>query len=137
MQKRENATQKLTPLELQIMQVLWAQGPSTVQQVQEALDIEPPLAYTTVQTMLNILLNKKKTKRVRNGRAYIYAAHVSEETITTHAVRDLLKRVFGGSVESLVMSLVRTKSLDAKKLSELTKTVAEFEDKELNGADHD
>ena len=62
----------LTKLELKIMQVIWRCGRCTVGAVQEELD--PPLAYTTVQTMLNILERKGKLKRELQGRAYVYSA---------------------------------------------------------------
>ena len=58
-------------LELQIMQMLWKNGPSTVQSVQQSLAGDP-LAYTTVQTMLNILQRKGKVKRKLLGKAYEY-----------------------------------------------------------------
>ncbi len=54
-------TEHLTPLELEIMHVLWETGPANVQSVQQHLERE--LAYTTVQTMLNILHRKGKVKR--------------------------------------------------------------------------
>lgn len=111
----------LTPLELQIMNVLWDRGPSNVQDVQAAL--AAPLAYTTVQTMLNILHRKGRVKRSLRGRAYEYAATFSREQATGNAVRDVIDRVFDGSVEGLLMTLVRTKQLDAKKLAKLTELV--------------
>jgi BlaI family penicillinase repressor len=100
----------LTKLELKIMQVIWKQGPSGVTAVQEALD--PPLAYTTVQTMLNILERKGKLKRRLLGRAYEYSAAVTESKAVSHAVRDLVDRMFGGSSEELVMSLIKNRQLD-------------------------
>ena len=57
------------------MQVLWGAGPSTVSDVQPKLKAK--LAYTTVQTMLNVLLRKGKVKRVQEGRAFRYRAVVS------------------------------------------------------------
>ena len=111
----------LTPLELQIMNVLWDRGPSNVQEVQGALDA--PLAYTTVQTMLNVLHRKGRVKRTLRGRAYDYAPLLSREQATGNAVRDVIDRVFDGSVEGLLMMLVRTKQLDAKKLARLTELV--------------
>ena len=111
---------QLTRLELQIMQVLWNNGPSTVQAVQQRLPGDP-LAYTTVQTMLNILQKKGKLKRRLRGRAYVYSATVTEEKTLGHAVRDLVDRMFGGSNEELVMSLIKSKQLDAKKIAELSK----------------
>lgn len=108
----------LTKLELRIMQVIWRCGASTVSAVQSELD--PPLAYTTVQTMLNILERKGKLKRELEGRAYIYSAKVTEAKALGHVVRDLVDRMFGGSSEELVMSLLKNKQLNAKKLAELT-----------------
>ena len=59
----------LTRLELKIMQVIWKTGSCTVSTVQEQL--KPPLAYTPVQTMLNILERKGKLRRELEGRAYL------------------------------------------------------------------
>ena len=111
--------EKLTGLELQIMQVIWRLGPSNVSAVQEGL--EQRLAYTTVQTMLNILEKKGKLQRRLEGRAYVYSAMVTEARAASHAVRDLVDRMFGGSSEELVMSLIKSKQIDAKKIAELTR----------------
>lgn len=109
----------LTKLELQIMQVIWRRGTSNVGEVQEGL--EQRLAYTTVQTMLNILQRKGKLKRKLQGRAYEYSATVTEAKALSHAVRDMVDRMFGGSSEELVMSLIKSKQLDAKKIAELSR----------------
>lgn len=108
----------LTRLELRIMQVLWRSGASTVSTVQA--DLKPPLAYTTVQTVLNILERKGKVRRELQGRAYLYTAKVTEARALGQGVRDLVDRMFGGSSEELVMSLLRNRQIDAKKLAELT-----------------
>jgi BlaI family penicillinase repressor len=108
----------LTRLELKVMQVIWRCGSSTVSAVQAELD--PPLAYTTVQTMLNILERKGKLKRQLQGRAYVYTAKVTEGKALGQGVRDLIDRMFGGSSEELVMSLLKNRQIDAKKLAELT-----------------
>jgi predicted transcriptional regulator len=118
---RENSS--LTKLELQIMQVVWRQGASNVSAVQAGL--KQQLAYTTVQTMLNILHRKGKLKRKLNGRAYEYSAAVSEAKASGHAVRDLVDRMFGGSSEDLVMSLIKSHQIDAKKIAELSKRLEE------------
>ncbi len=109
----------LTKLELRIMQVIWRLGSSTVSAVQAELD--PPLAYTTVQTMLNILERKGKLKRELQGRAYVYRSNVTKAKATGQGLRDLIDRMFGGSSEELVMSLLQNRHIDAKKLAELTR----------------
>jgi BlaI family transcriptional regulator, penicillinase repressor len=114
-----NANQSgFTKLELRIMQAVWKRGGGTVSEVQAELD--PPLAYTTVQTMLNILDRKGKLKRVLQGRAYLYTPKVSEARAIGQQLRDLVDRMFGGSSEELVMSLLKTHQIDARKLAELT-----------------
>ncbi len=121
MGEREKET--LTPLELQIMQVIWRIGTGNVTAVQEGL--EQDLAYTTVQTMLNILHRKGKLRRKLHGRAYEYSATVTEAKASRHAVRDLVDRMFGGSTEELVISLLKTRQIDAKKIAELSKRLEE------------
>jgi len=115
---------QLTPLELQIMKALWKCGPSTVQAVQERLPGER-LAYTTVQTMLNILQRKGRVKRRLVGKAYEYRAVLSRDKAVREAVRDMLDRMFGGSVEALLMTLVKSRQLDADKLERLQRLIEE------------
>jgi len=109
----------LTALELRIMRVIWSRGASTVGEVQS--ELKPPLAYTTVQTMLNILERKGRLKRELRGRAYIYSARVSETRAVGQGLRDLIDRMFGGSSEELVMSLLKSRQIDAARLAELTR----------------
>lgn len=116
-------TEHLTPLELEIMQVLWKVGPANVQTVQQHLERE--LAYTTVQTMLNILHRKGKAKRTLKNRAYLYKPAVSHSQIKRNHITDIVDRLFGGSAESLVMSLIETKHLTPKKLADLQKLLEE------------
>jgi predicted transcriptional regulator len=116
-------TPHLTPLELEIMHVLWNEGASNVQSVQQQLERE--LAYTTVQTMLNILHRKGKVKRILKDRAYFYSPVVTRSHVVGNHLTDLVERLFGGSAESLVMSLVETKHLTPKKLARLQKLIEE------------
>jgi BlaI family transcriptional regulator, penicillinase repressor len=116
-----NGSGGMTPLELRIMQVLWRLGPCQVQAVQQELEGE--LAYTTVQTMLNVLHKKSRVTRRLRGRAYEYRAAVSQEKTLGTAVGDLVERMFGGSPEELVMSLVKSRQLDAGRLAKLAARV--------------
>lgn len=113
------AIKVLTPFERRIMRVLWDEGPGNVQKVVQGLTGEPQLAYTTVQTTLNVLQRKGKVKRKLIGRAFEYSAVVSQEAADSHAIKDVLQKVFRGSVDDLLLTLVRSKRLDAQKLAEL------------------
>jgi BlaI family transcriptional regulator, penicillinase repressor len=117
--------QTLTPLELEIMQVLWQSGACTVAEVQPKLKAE--LAYTTVQTMLNVLLRKKKVKRVQEGRAYRYRPVVSRERATGSALSDMVQRMFGGSSEALLMAMVDTRQISAEELARVAERLAAAE----------
>jgi predicted transcriptional regulator len=118
-----NKAEKLTPLELEIMHVLWESAPANVQIVQQKLNRS--LAYTTVQTMLNILHRKGKVKRALRDRAYFYTPVVSRSHVTRQHIGDIIDRLFGGSAESLVMSLVETKHLTPEKLARLQQLIEE------------
>ncbi len=116
---RRKGVTSLTPLELQIMQILWRTGSCTVQQVQQGLAAENELAYNTVQTMLNVLTRKGRVGRMLDGRAYVYSAVDSKESVVGQAVRDFVQRVFGGSSEDLVMSLIKNRQVDLKQIADL------------------
>ncbi len=121
MVQRKKSSPPLTPLELQIMQVLWSEGPGNVQHVQQSLSGEP--AYTTVQTILNILHRKGRVERTLKGRSYTYRPVASKEKVLGLAVRDLVERMFGGSSEELVMSLVKSRQVDLKRIADLSRKV--------------
>jgi predicted transcriptional regulator len=118
--RRKNSEPQLTPLELEIMNVLWETGPANVQAVQARLQGRE-LAYTTVQTMLNVLHRKGKAKRQLKDRAYRYRPAVSRQSAVTQAVGDMIDRFFGGSADSLVLNLVETRHLTPEKLAKLQK----------------
>ncbi|HEU4796688.1 MAG TPA: BlaI/MecI/CopY family transcriptional regulator [Pyrinomonadaceae bacterium] len=126
-------SEQMTPLELEIMQVLWETGPATCQTVQRQLKRE--LAYTTVQTMLTVLLRKGRVKRVLKDKAYVYRSAVSRKKFTGHAVRDLIDRLFGGSAEGLVMNLVQEKHLTPARLAKLHELVEKDESVEKGAGD--
>src|ERR1044071_4403337 len=119
MARPKKTSHSLTPLELKIMQVLWSEGPSYVQAVHAKL--QPELAFTTVQTVLNVLHEKGRVRRKLKGRAYEYRSVESKDSVLGQAVSDLVRRMFGGSSEDLVMSLVKTRQIDPATLSRLSK----------------
>jgi predicted transcriptional regulator len=121
---RKKGSNPLTPLELKIMQVLWSDGPSNVLHVRQNLSPGDNLAYNTVQTMLNILHRKGRARRFLKGRSYVYRAVSPKQTVLRQAVRDLVDRMFGGSSEELVMSLVKARQVDLKRIAALSKKLA-------------
>jgi BlaI family penicillinase repressor len=123
MPRRKVTDASLTPLELEIMNVLWATGPAAVQTVQTGLKGRD-LAYTTVQTMLNVLHRKGRVKRQLKDRAYLYRPVLSRQKAVSQAIGDMLDRFFGGSADSLVLSLVETRHLTPENLARIQELVA-------------
>jgi predicted transcriptional regulator len=115
------------------MSVLWVAGPANVQAVQAGLGSRE-LAYTTVQTMLNVLHRKGRVKRELRDRAYVYRPVLSRQKAVRQAVGDVLDRFFGGSADSLVLSLVETRRLTPAKLAEIQKLL-EHPKEEKHGDD--
>ena len=118
----------LTGLEFEIMQVIWRRGASSTGEVQESLGRK--LAYTTVQTVLNTLHRKGKLRRALDGRAYIYRASLTESHAVTAAVRQLVDRIFGGSSDELVMTLLRSREIDPERIAELSRMVEQSRDED-------
>ena len=121
---RRPGANSITPLELKIMQALWQEGACNVQTVQNLLEPTDKLAYNTVQTMLNVLHRKGRVRRTLKGRAYIYRAVSTRDKVLGRAVRDLIDRMFGGSSEELVMSLIKNRQVDPERIAELSRRLA-------------
>jgi BlaI family transcriptional regulator, penicillinase repressor len=91
-----------TPGELEVLQVLWRRGPSTVRDVMNELNRGRPRAYTSVMSLLNVMADKGWLDRRREGRAFLYSAKVAEQPTLRDMVGDLLQRAFHGSAGLLV-----------------------------------
>ena len=124
---RRKGTTGLTPLELEIMNVLWDTGAANVQTVRQRLGRRRDLAYTTVQTMLNLLHRKGKVKRELQDRTYHYRPAVTRRREVSHMIRDVVDRLFGGSAEELVQTLVDTRQLTPETLERLAAAVEKGE----------
>jgi predicted transcriptional regulator len=105
-----------TDAELAILRVLWAHGPCTVRQVQDRLDRDEPIGYTTVLKLLQIMLEKGLVTRDESNRAHIYAADVSEPSTQQRLIDDLMERAFGGSAQRLVMQALGSDRVSADEL---------------------
>tara|TARA_R110002095_G_scaffold181639_1_gene158900 strand:+ start:2307 stop:2681 length:375 start_codon:yes stop_codon:yes gene_type:complete len=116
----------LTKCELEVMDVVWRKGRVTVQDVVDSL--ERSLAYTTVMTTLKILDETRGViRKEKKGRAYEYEPVVSREQISRSMAADLTQRLFGGSVKSLVLSLVEDKSMSQSDIDELKLAIQSLE----------
>jgi BlaI family transcriptional regulator, penicillinase repressor len=118
-----------TPAELEVLQLLWDRGPSTVRQVMEVLNRRRRRAYTSVMSLLNVMAEKGLLKRRPQGRAYLYEARVEREKTVGEMLRDLLGRAFDGSAASLVARLLDESSPSPRELAEIRDTIEQFRHK--------
>ncbi len=109
----------LTDLEIDIMNVVWRLRRATVRQIVEALRIQRPLAYTTVQTVLTILTQKGVVQYIREGRAYVYSAIVQPEGVRQETIKAVVDKLFAGSSQSLVLHLIESDTLTAEEAESL------------------
>jgi len=117
------ASKHPTELELEILKVLWRDGPASVRQVRDALSPTRDLAYTSVMTIMTIMARKKYLKRRKEGAGYVYSTAISEEDTAGGMLRDIVDRVFDGSTQALVVNLLQADNLDPEELKRLRRTI--------------
>jgi len=124
------ASPKLTPLELQIMDVLWTHGPCAVREVQERFPEDGRPAYTTVQTVMYRLETKKVARRIRKiGNAHIFEATVSRNAVQRRLISDVLG-LFGGKAQPMMAHLIQMGQLTLDDVREAERLLQEAEKKE-------
>ncbi len=114
---------KLTKLELQIMEALWASGQLSIREVQEAFPEPGRPSYTTIQTTVYRLEGKKAVRRVRKiGNAHIFEAVVSRNAAQRRLIDDLLS-FFGGRTQPVMAHLIHSGKLTLEDVKEAERTL--------------
>jgi len=109
---------KLSRLELQIMETLWNKGPCSIRELLEAFPGSERLAYTTVQTVVYRLEEKKAVRRASKfGNAHVFEAVVSRDSAGRRMIDDLVA-LFGGRRLPIVTHLIESGKLSAEELRE-------------------
>lgn len=109
------------------MKVVWRLGEATGRQVYEALRERRRIAYTTIMTMLRVLETKGHLTKRREQAAHVYVPARPKRVVVRSMVREFLDRVFDGSVEPLLVHLVRDRRLNEAQLDELLARIRESE----------
>ena len=118
---------KPTEAELSILRVLWQRGPSTVRQVQQALQLIRKTGYTTVLKFLQIMTEKGLVSRDETPYAHVYQARLPQEQAQRTMVADLLDRAFEGSMSRLVLQALSSRKASPEELSEIRKILKDYE----------
>jgi len=117
-----------TPAELEILQVLWRRGPSTVRDVFDEMSRSREVAYTTALKMLQIMTEKGLVSREAVGKGHVYTARLSEETTQRGMVDEFLERAFGGATQKLVLQAITSKKTTPEELAEIRRLLDSLED---------
>src|ERR1700759_5149694 len=116
-----------TDSELEILNILWLKGPSTVREVHEVLEKDKEAGYTTTLKLMQIMHEKKLLTRDETSKSHIYEANVSQEKMQGQMVKGLIDSVFNGSASQLVMQALGSHKTSAKELEAIKKYLKEIE----------
>ncbi|OJJ15334.1 transcriptional regulator [marine bacterium AO1-C] len=120
---------KPTDVELEILQILWKEGPSTVRFVNDELNKqrENETGYTTTLKMLQLMTEKGLVSRDTSSRTHVYQAQLNQEDTQQNLVNRLVDTAFGGSAMKLVMQALGNKKTSKKDLEEIKKMIDKLE----------
>ncbi len=113
------ASKHPTELELEILKILWREGPSPVKKVREALVGFRDLAYSSVTTIMNIMVDKKYLARKKRGARFVYKPRISQAATTERMLRDMVNRAFDGSAATVMLKLLETSELDDSEIKKI------------------
>ena len=106
-------------VQLQIMQVLWERGEATAREITDALNLSAPVAHSTTQTLLRKLEDKGAVAHESRDRVFVFRPLSRQSEVSETAARDLLTRVFGGSVYGLVSHLLKHENVSDDEMRRL------------------
>jgi predicted transcriptional regulator len=112
-----------TEAELEILNVLWRRGPSTVREVHEALQADRRTGLTTTLKILQVMVEKGRVVRDETSRPQRYSAALSEQKAQTGLLDDLVRRAFDGSLGKLLVRAVQDGDLTSEELREIRRLV--------------
>jgi len=118
-----------TQSELEILHILWSEGPSSVRKVNDLLNLEREVGYTTTLKLMQIMLEKRLVTRDASSRSHIYQAKILEAQTQKDILKSLVDKVFGGSAKNLVMQALGNHKATKEELAEIKKLIEQIENK--------
>ncbi|HEX7378007.1 MAG TPA: BlaI/MecI/CopY family transcriptional regulator [Pirellulales bacterium] len=110
-------------VQLMIMQILWERASATAREITEAINQKEACAHSTVQTLLRGLEEKGAVRHESQDRTFVFYPLVKEHEFKRGATRDVLERVFGGSVSGLVAHLLKEENVSREEIEEIRKLI--------------
>lgn len=118
-----------TDAEIEILQLLWEKGPSSVREINDCLNARREVGYTTTLKLMQIMNEKGIVKRDTAARTHIYKAVAKENDTKNNLISDFVKVAFNGSAMSLVMQALGNTSSSQGELDELKSLISKLENK--------
>jgi BlaI family transcriptional regulator, penicillinase repressor len=114
---------KPTESELEILQILWQNGPSSVRFVNEELTKQREVGYTTTLKLMQIMFDKRLLSRTEEGRYHLYKAEIEEEATQINLLEKFVDATFRGSAMKLVMQALGNHDSSKEELEEIKKLI--------------
>ena len=118
---------KPTDAEIEILQLLWEKGPSSVRDINDSLNAKRDVGYTTTLKLMQIMNEKGIVKRDTAARSHIYKAVAKENDTKNNLISDFVKVAFNGSAMSMVMQALGNTSSSQGELDELKSLISKLE----------
>ena len=120
---------KPTEAELELLRILWEQGPSTVREIHVIVSGEKETGYTTTLKILQKMADKGLVARDASQRSHIYRAAVRADKTQRQLVHELLDRAFGGAADKLILHALSSRAVSRDEIDTLRKLLDELEEK--------
>lgn len=116
-----------TESELAILQILWEQAPASVKFVNEVLNKEKEVGYTTTLKLMQIMVEKNLLKRKADGKRHLYSPNVKSKTVQKKLLSRFVEATFKGSSSALIMQLLGNKKTSKTELQEIKNLIKQLE----------
>lgn len=124
-----NASTQPTEVELQILRILWDDGPSTARHVHDRLQASKQTTYSTTVKMLSVMLEKGLLKRDDNAKPQVYCTAVPRQRTQKRMLLDLVEKVYDGSTAALMLHALGAKKAGPEEIAEIRRLLDELEDR--------
>lgn len=121
------ASSQPTEVELEILNVLWDRGPSTVSQIHDVLKQRRKPGLSTTLKMVQVMTEKGLLIKDEEQRPQVFRPAMSQSRAQVGLVDDLMQRAFGGAVDRLVMAALESRKVSKKDIEQIKKLIGEFE----------
>lgn len=117
-----------TETELEILKILWNNGPSSVKTVNQELNHKKVTGYTTTLKLMQIMHGKGLVDRDESQRQHIYIAAIAENQVKRSFIKKMMKNLYEGSASQMVMQILGSETTSAKELEEIKNFIKNMED---------